>query len=116
MSNVKELTKKEFKEKIFDYEKESSWIYQGENVIIDFYADWCGPCKRFAPTFEESSQENQEIKHYKVNIDADPELASLFNIRSIPTLMFLKKGVDPTQVSGALSQEKLKEAIGEIFS
>ena len=116
MSKVKELTKKEFIEKIFDYERESNLNYGGDPVIIDFYADWCGPCKNFAPIFDQASEENEEITFYKVNIENEPDLASIFGVRSIPTTVYLRKGKEPAQKTGLLSQEKLAEAIKEAFS
>jgi thioredoxin 1 len=84
------LTKAEFLTKVFDYENNKEWKYQGDTpAIIDFYADWCGPCKMIAPVLEELAKEyDGKVKIYK--IDTEAELAAVFGIRSIPSL-FRKK-------------------------
>src|SRR5689334_1443506 len=85
------LTAQEFKDRIFDYEKEQEWKYKGDlPAIIDFYADWCGPCKAIAPLLEELSIEySDRLIIYKIDTDKEIELSSLFGIQSIPTLLFI---------------------------
>jgi len=109
------LTKKDFKEKIFDYEKEKSWKYNGElPCIIDFYADWCGPCKMVSPILDELSKEYKgKIKIYKINTETEQELASAFDIMSIPTILFIAPGKEPRGIKGALPKSKFEELIKE---
>jgi len=109
------LTTAGFKEKIFDYETEEDWKYQGTlPAIIDFYADWCGPCKMVAPVLEELSIDyDGRLEIYKVNTDAEGELASVFGIQSIPTLLFIGSDGQPTMQPGALPKHILKKIIEE---
>jgi thioredoxin 1 len=76
-------------------------------VLIDFYADWCGPCKMLSPTIEEISRENGDIKVCKVDIDSDPELAQQFRVMSIPTLVAIKDGKVLKTVSGVRSKKDI---------
>ena len=91
---MEQLTKETFKEKIFDFEKNTEWKYKGElPAIIDFYADWCGPCKMVAPVLSELAGEYQgKVNIYKVNTDQEPELSGAFGIQSIPSILFIPKG------------------------
>jgi len=99
---IEHLTKESFKQKVFDYEKNSDWKFEGDKpCLVDFYADWCGPCKISAPILEELSKEYAgKINIYKVNIDQERELASLFNVQSIPTFLFCPMEGNPTISSG----------------
>ncbi|MFL5740541.1 MAG: thioredoxin [Flavisolibacter sp.] len=104
-----------FKEKIFDYEKEEQWKYK-DNVpaIIDFYADWCGPCKAVAPVLEELSiQYSGRLLIYKVDTDKEAELSGLFGIQSIPTLLFIPVDGSLMVQKGALPKNVLKQVIEE---
>ena len=85
------LTKQLFLDNIFDYEKKKEWDFQGElPCVIDFYADWCGPCKLVSPVLEELSDEYQgKVNFYKIDTEAEQELAAVFGIRSIPSLLFI---------------------------
>jgi thioredoxin len=111
------LTGKAFKEKIFDFEASSTWSFKGTRpAIIDFYADWCGPCKRLAPVLEElSSQYSGQVDIYKVNIDTEQDVAGTFGIMSVPTLLFVPMGADPQMAQGALPKEILEQAIHEVL-
>jgi len=111
------LTKETFLEKITNFEKNEEWIYEGKlPCIIDFYADWCGPCKMVAPILEELSTEYEgKIFVYKIDTEEQSELAGLFNIRSIPTVLFVPMIGDPQMSVGALPKEKFKTAIEEIL-
>jgi thioredoxin 1 len=86
-----QMTTQDFKDKVFNYETEQDWKYTGElPAIIDFYADWCGPCKMVAPILEELSKEYEgKLVIYKINTDTEQELASVFGIQSIPTILLL---------------------------
>jgi len=111
------LTKATFLEKVFDYEKNKEWKYQGDTpCLIDFYADWCGPCKMVAPVLEELSDEYAgKVKIYKIDTEAEQELAAVFGIRSIPSLLFVPKDEQPQMAQGALPKNALKQAIDEIL-
>lgn len=111
------LTEETFKEKVFDYEENSDWEFEGElPCIIDFYADWCGPCKMVEPVLEELEQEHEgEIKIYRVDIEAERELAGLFGIQSIPSMLFVPLDEKPQMATGALPKEALEEAINEVL-
>src|SRR6201989_3045267 len=91
------LTAQEFKDKIFNYETASEWEYKGElPAIIDFYADWCGPCRAVAPVLEELSDEYEgKVMIYKIDTDMESELSGLFGIQSIPTQLFIPKEGSP---------------------
>ncbi|GMU97029.1 MULTISPECIES: thioredoxin [Ignavibacterium] len=107
------LTKETFLEKVFDYEKNQEWKYQGElPALIDFWAPWCGPCRMVGPILEELSEEYAgKIKVYKVNTDEEQELGAVFGIRSIPSLLFIPVDGQPKMAVGALPKETLKQAI-----
>lgn len=111
------LTKNSFLEKVFDYEKYSEWKYQGElPCLIDFYADWCGPCKMVAPILEELSEEYKgKIKIYKVDTEVEQELAAVFGIQSIPSLLFIPMNDKPQMAKGALPKNVLVKAIDEVL-
>ena len=112
------ITKAEFLAKVMNYEKNpQEWIDLGDKpCLIDFYASWCGPCKRLAPVLDELAQEYAgEIYIYKVNTEQERELAAVFGIRSIPTLLFCPMGENPQVAQGALPKEQLKEAIDKVL-
>ncbi len=111
MATVK-LTAEQFKNDIFDYTTEKEWKYKGEKpAIIDFYADWCGPCKAVAPVLEELSNEHPEVIIYKVDTEVEQELSAVFQIRSIPSLLFIPKDKQPMMQAGALPKHSLKQVI-----
>lgn len=109
------LTTQDFKEKIFDYDTVKDWKYQGTlPAIIDFYADWCGPCKMVAPILEELSNEyDNRIVIYKVNTDIEQELAGVFGIQSIPSFLFIDKDGEPMLQPGAFPKHVFKKVIEE---
>ena len=109
------LTAQDFKDKIFDYENEQEWKYKGNlPAIIDFYADWCGPCKAVAPALEELSNEYEgKLVIYKIDTDKELELSSLFGIQSIPTLLFIPMNKNLMAQKGALPKNILKQVIDE---
>ena len=115
---VTHLTKAEFLAKVMNYEKNpQEWIYLGDKpCLIDFYASWCGPCKRLAPVLDELAQEYAgEIYIYKIDTEKERELAAVFGVRSIPTLLFCPMGENPQIAQGALPKEQLKEAIDKVL-
>ena len=111
------LTKQTFLEKVFNYEENKEWKFNGElPCIIDFYADWCGPCKMVSPILEELSEEyTGKINFYKIDTEVEQELAAAFGIRSIPSLLFCPKDDRPQMAQGALPKHALIEAINSVL-
>jgi thioredoxin 1 len=116
-SIMEKLDKKAFTEKVFDYENEKEWKYRGAlPAIIDFYADWCGPCKMVAPILEKLSTEyDGKLLIYKVDTDKEQELAGAFGIQSIPSLLFIPQKGEPQMARGALGREAFDKAIADIL-
>jgi thioredoxin len=114
---MEHLTKQSFLEKVFNYEVNKEWKFEGElPCIIDFYADWCQPCKMVAPILEELAKEYEgKINIYKIDTEAEQELAGAFGIRSIPSILFCPKEGQPQMSMGALPKDSLKQAIEEIL-
>lgn len=113
-AQVLELTSTEFKNRVMDFEKNpKQWIFKGDKpAIIDFYATWCGPCKATAPIVENLAEEyNGKIDFYKIDIDAQPELASLFDVSSIPSILFIPKTGKPKMSVGAMSKPEFENTI-----
>ncbi len=107
-----QLTNQMFIDQVFDYTSEKEWKFKGDKpAIIDFYADWCGPCKVVAPILEELSNEYPDIVIYKVNTEIEQELSYVFQIRSIPSILFIPKDKQPMMQAGALPKMTLKEII-----
>lgn len=112
--NTTELTLSEFKNKVMDFEKDpDNWNFKGDKpAIIDFYATWCGPCKATAPILDSLAEEYKDkIVVYKVDVDKEQELASVFGIRSIPSLLFIPMQGDPKMQVGAMGRIDLEKAI-----
>ncbi len=113
-----EIGKKEFLAKVVNYEKNTTtWEYLGDKpAIIDFYADWCKPCKLVEGPLKELAKEYEgKIYVYKVNVDKHKDLAKEIGISSIPTIIFAPIGQDPQILMGAKSKEELKKYINEIL-
>jgi thioredoxin 1 len=117
INQVVHLTTQEFKEKVFNYEKGTEWKYEGNlPAIIDFYADWCQPCKMVAPVLEDLALKYAgKIMVYKVDTENEQELASVFGIQSIPTLLFVPKEGQPQAAMGALPKQTFEKAIKDIL-
>jgi thioredoxin 1 len=115
---LEHLTNETFKEKVFNYETNKEWKFEGETpAIIDFYADWCAPCKMIAPILEELKDEyGDKLDIFKVNTEEQRELASVFGVQSIPSLLFIPKEGQPQMAMGALPKETFKQAISEVLS
>lgn len=114
---MEHLTKETFLQKVFDYEKNKDWKFEGDKpCIIDFYADWCQPCKMVAPILEELAKEfDGKINIYKVNTEDQQELAAAFGIRSIPSLLFCPLDEQPQMAAGALPKNVFVQAINDIL-
>lgn len=111
------LTKESFLEKVFNFEENKEWKFEGQvPAIIDFYADWCGPCKMIAPILEQLSEEyGDKITIYKVDTEAEPELSAAFGIRSIPSMLFCPMEEQPQMANGALPKPELERIIGDVL-
>jgi thioredoxin len=110
-----QLTAEGFREKVFDYTNNEEWQYNGSlPAIIDFYADWCGPCKAVAPVLEEISNEYEgKLLIYKIDTDKEQELSMLFGIQSIPTLLFIPVQGVPVMQKGAIPKKAFQQVIEE---
>ncbi|MDC1105188.1 thioredoxin [Prolixibacteraceae bacterium] len=110
---TKKMTNELFKEKVFNYENSQEWKFEGDRpALIDFYADWCAPCKMIAPILEELSEKyDGQVDIYKVNTESEQELSSVFGIRSIPSLLFVPKEGMPKLQAGAMHKQALQEVI-----
>ena len=114
---MEHLTRETFKEKIFDFETQKEWNFKGElPAVIDFYADWCGPCKMVAPVLEELSKEYEgKVNIYKVNTENEQELASAFGITSIPSILFIPKDEQPQMAAGAMPKQNFVEIFKSVL-
>jgi len=106
-----------FKEKVFDFENNKDWKFEGEApCVIDFYADWCQPCKMVAPVLEELQEEyGSKLNIYKIDTEEQRELASMFGIQSIPSILFIPKEGKPQMAQGALPKETFEQAFKEVL-
>jgi thioredoxin len=115
---VVHLNAAQFKALVWDYSKNpDNWVFEGDlPVIIDFYADWCRPCKMVAPILDELAMEYKgKIRIYKINTEVEKELATVFNIRSIPAVLFVPKNAKPQMSVGALPKPTFVQAINEVL-
>jgi thioredoxin 1 len=114
---VEHLTKETFLNKVFNFEKNKDWKFEGSKpCIIDFYADWCGPCKMVAPVLEELAKDfDGKIDVFKVNTEEEQELASAFGIRSIPSFLFVPAEGQPQMAMGALPKETFIKAFKDVL-
>lgn len=117
-TKVVHITKADFLKKVYDFEKNpDEWKYLGSQpAIVDFYADWCGPCRQLSPVLDELAKEySGKLTIYKVNVDNERGLATFFGIRSIPTLLFIPMKGKPQRSLGALSKTELKGIIKDVL-
>lgn len=114
---LEHLTKDTFKEKVFNFEANKEWKFEGKRpAIIDFYADWCGPCKTVGPILEELKEEyGNKLDIFKVNTEQEREISAIFGIQSIPSLLFVPIEGEPQMAMGALAKETFKKAIGDVL-
>lgn len=114
---IEVLNTETFKEKVFNFEANTEWKFEGElPALVDFYADWCGPCKMVAPILEELAEEYEgKINIYKVDTDKQQALAQAFGIQSIPSLLFIPLEEQPQMAAGALPKDAMKQAIAEVL-
>jgi thioredoxin len=114
---IEHLTKETFLNKVFNYEKNKEWKFEGEKpCIIDFYADWCAPCKIVAPVLEELADDfTGKLDVFKVNTEEEQELAAAFGIRSIPSFLFVPAEGQPQMAMGALPKETFVKAFKDVL-
>jgi thioredoxin len=113
-----QLTKSGFLKRVADYENNpTTWKFLGNRpTVIDFYANWCGPCKMMAPIMDELAEEySGKVDFYKVDTEAEQELAAVFGIRSIPTFLFIPLNEAPQLASGAMGKAQFKQAIESVL-
>jgi thioredoxin 1 len=115
---IEHLTLDTFKEKVFNFTDNKEWKFEGKiPCIIDFYADWCGPCKMVAPILEELSREyDGKLNVYKVDTEAQHELAGIFGVQSIPSLLFVPKEGQPQMAMGALPKDTFIQAFKDVLN
>jgi thioredoxin 1 len=111
------LSASSFKSKIFDFDRDKEWKFAGSiPAIVDFYADWCGPCRMQTPVLEEIMNSYAgRVNVYKVNTEKTPELAAMFRIRGIPSLLFVPLEGKPFLTSGFMDKAALETAIRDLF-
>ncbi|MDD2806415.1 MAG: thioredoxin [Elusimicrobiales bacterium] len=114
---MQNLTAEAFKTKVFDFEKNKEWKFAGDKpCIVDFYADWCGPCKMIAPVLDELSRKYAgKLDVYKINTDEEQALAAAFGIQSIPSMLFVPMAGKPQMAQGALPKGTLEKVIGDVL-
>lgn len=114
---IEHLTKETFLNKVFNYEKNKEWKFEGEKpCIIDFYADWCGPCKIVSPVLDELAKDfDGKINVFKIDTEEEQELASVFGIRSIPSFLFIPSEGQPQMAMGALPKETFVKAFKDVL-
>jgi len=109
---VIDITAKEFKEKIFDYDNEKEWKFKGTKpTLVEYGASWCNPCKMLAPVLDEISNEHPEINFYKVDTEVESELSLQFAIRSIPAVLYIPLDGQPKMVTGFGGKESIEELL-----
>ena len=113
--SVRNLSTEEFKNEVFDYTTEKEWNFKGSKpAIIDFYADWCGPCKMLSPILEElAGEQGDKVDFFKVDTEVEQELAAVFGIRSIPSILFIPVNDTPIMQPGLLPKNVLENIIKE---
>ncbi len=117
-TKVKHLTYKEFLKKVWDFEKDpTSFNYKGKlPAVIDFYADWCGPCRRVAPIMERMAEDyDGKLLVYKINVDQEKDLAAVFQVKSIPMVLFIPVEGMPMKQVGALTEAQYRETVEEFL-
>ncbi len=111
------INTQEFKDLVFNFSKNTEWKFDGKlPVLVDFFAEWCGPCKMIAPVLEKLAKEYEgKIHIYKVDTDKEPELSAVFGISSVPSLLFIPTDGQPQMNPGALPEPQLRKAIEDVL-
>ena len=115
---MENLTLETFKEKVFDFSDNAKWKFEGDKpAIIDFYADWCGPCKTLGPVLDSISEEyDGKIDVYKVDVDKNQELSQVFNVQSIPSVLFIPMDEQPQMSVGGIPRTTIEKTIHEVLN
>jgi thioredoxin 1 len=115
---LEHLTYETFKTKVYDFENNENWKFEGQKpAIIDFYANWCGPCKMVAPILEElKSEYGEKLDIYKIDTEDQQQLAGMFGVQSIPSLLFIPLNGQPQMAMGALPKDTFKQAIKDVLN
>lgn len=115
-ATVKMITQDEFKKMIFDY-SDTTALYKGKKcVVVDFYADWCGPCRKLAPIMEDLAKKYaKDVVFYKINVDYNKDIAQIFDIRNIPSLLFVKAKERPSKMIGLPTKSELVKIIDTVL-
>ncbi len=118
MAKLEHLTEETFKTKVFNFEKNKEWKFEGSKpCVIDFYADWCSPCRMVAPILEELQSEFAgKLDIYKVDTEAQQNLAGMFGIQSIPSILFVPVNGQPQMAMGALPKDTFIKAFKDVFN
>ncbi len=111
------ITTAEFKKLVYNYDKNKSWKFEGKlPIIIDFYADWCAPCRKMSPILDELAKEYKgKVLFYKVNVDNEPELSAKYQVSSIPYFMIIPAKGQPTSQVGSMSKDAFKKIIKDVL-
>jgi thioredoxin 1 len=110
-----DLTTQQFKSKIHDFEQEEKWQYKGQKpMVIDFYADWCNPCKIISTMLKNFKKEYKNIDFYQINSEEEYELTEYFKLRNLPTIAFISSDGKFKLISGSINRHKLEEEIKNI--
>lgn len=114
---IEHLTLDSFKEKIFDFENNKEWKYEGKlPCLIDFYADWCAPCRTIAPVLEELAKDYEgKVNIYKVDTEDQKQLGAMFGVQSIPSLLFVPLEGQPQMAMGALPKDTFVKAFSDVL-
>jgi thioredoxin len=114
---LEHLTALTFKQKVFNYEVNKEWKFLGKKpAIIDFYADWCGPCRKVAPIVAQVAEQYKgKVDVYKINVDNEKELATAFGINGIPAILFIPMNEQPQMSTGVIAKEEFDRVIKEVF-
>lgn len=115
---MEHLTLETFKKKVYDFENNKEWKFEGKRpAVVDFYAEWCGPCKMLAPILDELAKEYEgKVDIYKVNTEEQQELSAMFGIKSIPSILFIPTEGQPSMAAGALPKKAFKETIDKLLA
>lgn len=114
---MEHLTLETFKNKVFNFEKDQHFNFIGDKpVIIDFSAHWCNPCKQLHPILEDLSKEYEgKINIYEIDVEEEQELSQIFNVKSVPTLLFIPMNEEPKVLVGGIGKDKFKSLISEVL-
>ena len=114
---IENLTKETFKEKVFNFEENQEWKFEGDKpAIIDFYADWCAPCKKVAPIMDDLAKDYEgKVDIYKIDTEDQKELAAVFGIKSIPSVLFIPMNGQPQMTRGALPKENFVNIVEQFL-